>query len=135
MKTTSAFRRAGLVMAAACIAVASSAHAAEDSGQVPPPESKQAEQKPEEPKCITDKSGFFGQDGRATFIVELTNVCQSRMKCTINAYIVNAFGPTKAQGTVVVDRKGNNASATTPYVIKLKAPNGSATVSYKCVEI
>lgn len=135
MTSTTAFRRAALaVLAVTCLATAS-AYAADESGQTPPSEPAQSAQKPEEPKCVTDKSGFRQQDGKASFVVELTNGCQSRLKCTVNAYIVNAYGPVKGHGTLILGPKANGPGTVKSYVIKLKEPNGSANVSYKCAEI
>jgi hypothetical protein len=56
---------------------------------------------PEEPKCVVNNSDFTPN---ATFIMELTNTCEQRFRCTVRAYIINAAGLTR-------DESGADAGA------------------------
>lgn len=128
---------AAILLAAGIGASASAAKRGPDRppGQQPP-QQQQTQQPaptpPEQPKCISQKDDFKPDK---TFVVELTNSCERRMRCTIRAYVVNSCGPTKGQATLTLARASKGAAARKAFVMKLKEAYGSADVSRRCKEL
>ncbi len=56
---------------------------ANEQGQTPPKE---------EVKCVSSNTSFQRKGNGVVLQVELTNVCEKRQRCTINAYTISAFG-------------------------------------------
>ncbi len=69
----------------------------DESGQQPPQD--QGQTPPDERKCIVNNSDFTPN---ATFVMELTNTCEQRFRCTVRAYIVNAAGPTRDEAVLTL---------------------------------
>jgi hypothetical protein len=103
----------------------------------PPPEQQQETQQQEpavpvptgKPKCIQQKDTFTEAK---TFVIELSNACEQRMRCTVHAYVVNSRGPTKGFATLTLAPASKGAAAHRSYVMKLKESYGSAEVSRSC---
>ena len=121
-----------------------SAQNANEAGQTPPPanESGQtppAEVKPPEPvkppECISDNSSFWTTGKTKGFRVSLTNSCEKRMRCTVNAYIVTSHGPFKGKAKLMLGPKSNIKTATKTHMFDLKATGGMANLSRDCKAI
>ena len=84
-------------------------------------------QKP--PNCIADKLGFKPDK---TYVVELANLCELRMRCKINAYVVTSRGPMTGRKTLTLAPTSKGAAAHKVYVMKLKEAGGTADVSRQC---
>jgi hypothetical protein len=126
---------AAFLLAAGIGASASAAKRSPDGprGQQPPQqEQAPAPTPPEQPKCIAQKDDFRPDK---TFVVELTNSCERRVRCTIHAYVVNSRGPTKGQATLMLSPAAKGAAARKEFVMKLKEAYGSADVSRRCKEL
>jgi hypothetical protein len=97
-------------------------------------ESKMTEKMPvaETPSnCVADKSGFKDK----TYVVELANLCERRMRCQINAYVVTSRGPIKGRKTLTLAPVSKGAAARKVYVMKLTEAGGTADVSRHCKEL
>jgi hypothetical protein len=80
------------------------------------------------PNCIADKSGFKDK----SYVVELANLCERRVRCKINAYIVTSRGPTSGRKTLTLAPASKGAAAHKVYVMKLTEAGGTADVSRQC---
>ena len=122
----------GVAVSAAAFGIALS-----QDGQKPPAEPPaQAEPQPaEQPKCVTSKTEWK-QNGKAmTFEIELHNVCELRLKCTIEAFVMGSRGTAQGQGTVLLAPKSKGGAATKPYALNVKSLGGMANVSHSCKAI
>ena len=84
---------------------------------------------PEKPVCIAETTTFTA---KKTFVVALTNSCEQRMRCTVNAYVVNSRGPASGRATLTLAPGSKGAASRKAYVMKLKENYGSANVSRSC---
>jgi hypothetical protein len=100
-------------------------------GQTPPSET-QMPPEPSDGKCITDEGGFRQNAGAATFVIALHNNCEKRVRCTVNAYIVTAMGPTTGRSVLTLGPKSQGAAAHKSYVMKIKSAGGMANVARDC---
>lgn len=105
-----------------------------EPGQKPPKEEPAAQTPPEPDKCVVDEGGF--RSGQSpSFTIALRNHCEMRFRCTVNAYVVTSQGPTKGQGTLVLEPKSNGAGSYKEWSLKLKEGSGMANASRKCVDL
>jgi hypothetical protein len=112
-------------------AIGARAFAGDDtSGQRPPNDAQQDGQQPtNERTCIVHNEDFTASK---TFVIELTNTCEQRIRCTLHAYIVNASGPTKGEATLTLEPASKGADARKVYTVKLKESYGEANTSQSC---
>jgi hypothetical protein len=103
---------------------------APESGQTPP-----AQAEPEKRECIDDRSGFRSKGKANAFVVELTNSCEQRFRCTVNAYVVNAFGAVRGRAVLTLAPKSKGEAAHKSYAIKVKSSGGTANISRSCKKI
>lgn len=128
----------GLLLA---VGVCSSAFAVKPEvpdGHKPPAE--QAEQKPaepkkEEPKCVTNQTGFKQDGDKPVFEVALENSCGVRLKCTIDIYVLGAKGPVQGHTTMVLGPAARGQTTRKVYALKVKSAGGMANMSQQCKEI
>jgi hypothetical protein len=97
-------------------------------GQQPPKDDAQ-QAPPQERKCVVNNADFTPNK---TFMIELTNTCEQRYRCTVRAYIVNAAGPTRGEATLTLEPASKGADARKVYVIRLKESYGQANSSQSC---
>jgi hypothetical protein len=113
-------RSAQLFAIALLLTLAIGAHASagnDTSGQRPPNGAQQdGQQQTDEPACIVHTEDFTPSK---TFVIELTNTCEQRIRCTLHAYIVNASGPTKGEATLTLEPASKGANAHKVYTVKL----------------
>jgi hypothetical protein len=82
--------------------------------------------------CI-DETGDYQSHGNAvTFVIGLANKCDKRLKCTIDAYVVGAKGPSSGHATLILGATSNGAAAKQAYAMKVKMAGGTAQVSRQC---
>jgi hypothetical protein len=111
-------------------------------GQKPPAE-EQAEQKPaeqkaekkEEPKCVTNQTAFKQVGDKPVFEVVLENACDTRIKCTVNVYVMGAKGPSQGQSTLVLGPAAKGQTTRKVYALKVKSAGGMANMSQECKKI
>ncbi len=100
----------------------------DESGQQPP-QQDQAQTPPEERKCVVNNSDFTPN---ATFVIELTNTCEQRYRCTVRAYITNAAGPTRDEAVLTLEPASRGTEARKVHIVKLKESYGEAQSSQSC---
>lgn len=101
-----------------------------------PTEPKAAQAQPaEEKKCITIDTDFKQVDKTAAFVIALTNNCEKRTRCTVNAYVVNSLGPNTGRAVLTLAAKSKGAAAHKSYVMKVKQAGGMASVSHSCTDL
>jgi hypothetical protein len=98
-----------------------------ESGQQPPQD--QGQTPPDEHKCVVNNSDFTPN---ATFVMELTNTCEQRFRCTVRAYITNAAGPTRDEAVLTLEPASTGAAARKVHIVKLKESYGEAQSSQSC---
>jgi hypothetical protein len=82
--------------------------------------------------CI-DETGDYQTHGSAvTFIIGLSNKCDKRLKCTIDAYVVGAKGPSSGHTILILGATSSGAAAKQSYAMKVKMAGGTAQVSRQC---
>jgi hypothetical protein len=106
----------------ACLGAAS-AQDQKDSGQTPPKE---------EVKCVTSETSFKKKGNDIVLQVELTNVCEKRHRCTINAYTTSAYGARQGEKTVTLAAKSKGDKAKGALEIKVRSSNGGTMSAFNC---
>ena len=99
----------------------------DDTGQQPPQD--QSQTPPEERKCVVNNSDFTPNN---TYVMELTNTCEQRIRCTVRAYITNAAGPTRDEAVLTLEPASSGAGARKVHIVKLKESYGMAQSSQSC---
>jgi hypothetical protein len=97
----------------------------DDSGQQP----QQEQTPPEQRKCVVNNSDFTPNN---TYVMELTNTCEQRIRCTVKAYITNAGGATRDEAVLTLEPASNGTGARKVHIVKLKDSYGMAQSSQSC---
>jgi hypothetical protein len=103
----------------------------DDVGQQPPQDQgqDQGQTPPEQRDCVVNNSDFTPN---ATFVMELTNTCEQRFRCTVRAYIINASGPTRDEAVLTLEPASKGAEARKVHIVRLKESYGEAHSSQSC---
>ena len=96
-------------------------------GRSPPQD--QGPTPPEPHDCVVHNSDFTPN---ATYVIELTNTCEQRYRCTLRAYITNAAGPTRDEVVLTLEPASSGPGARKVHIIKLKESYGEAQSSQSC---
>ena len=98
-------------------------------------EPKASETKKEEPKCVTNQTGFKQVGDKPVFEVALENACDVRLKCTIDIYVLGAKGPVQGHTTMVLGPAAKGQTTRKVYALKVKSAGGMANMSQECRKI
>jgi len=82
--------------------------------------------------CIAQDGDFHSKGKVNTYVFTITNTCEKRLKCTVDAYVTTAKGPDSGHGTLIVGPKSQGAAAKRSFTMRVKAPGGTAQVSHSC---
>ena len=96
-------------------------------GRSPPPD--QGQTPPEQHDCVVHNSDFTPN---ATYVIELTNTCEQRYRCTVSAYITNSGGPTHDEAVLTLEPASSGTGARKVHIVKLKGSYGIAQASQSC---
>jgi hypothetical protein len=100
------------------------------TGQEPPPVADAGTTG--QTKCISEEDHYVRLDRGVGFRIELTNLCEQRMKCRVFAYITSAKGAAQGQGTIVLAPKSRGAAAKGTYTMKAKMNGGNSQSTREC---
>jgi hypothetical protein len=84
--------------------------------------------------CIEETGDYESHGSAVTFVIGLANKCDKRLKCTIDAYVVGAKGPSSGHATLVLGAASSGAAAKKSYAMKVKMAGGTAHISRQCRE-
>jgi hypothetical protein len=87
---------------------------------------------PDVQSCLQETGDYVTHGNAVTYVIGLTNSCDKRIKCTIDAYVVGAKGPASGRTTMTLGAQSSGAGATKTYAMKVKASGGTAQVSRDC---
>ena len=65
-------------------------------------------------------------------MIELTNACEQRHRCKINAHVTTAFGPKTGERLTILAPKSRGAAAKKIWAIPVKQAAGSIDLTYNC---
>jgi hypothetical protein len=82
--------------------------------------------------CIDETGDYQTRGNAVTFVIGLANKCDKRLKCTIDAYVVGAKGPSSGHATLILGPTSSGAAAKQSYAMKVKMAGGTAQVSRQC---
>src|SRR5271169_3989710 len=82
--------------------------------------------------CIEETGDYQTHGNAVTFVIGLANKCDKRLKCTIDAYVVGAKGPSSGHTTMILGATSSGAAAKKSYAMIVKAAGGTAQVSRQC---
>jgi hypothetical protein len=82
--------------------------------------------------CIDETGDYQSCGGTVTYVIGLSNKCDKRLKCTIDAYVVGAKGPASGHTTMILGAASSGAAAKKSYAMRVKAAGGIAQVSRQC---
>jgi cytoskeletal protein RodZ len=94
-----------------------------EQGQTPPKE---------EVKCVSSNTSFQRKGNSVVLQVLLTNVCEQRQRCTINAYTVSAFGAKQGEKKVTLAPASKGDKAKRALEIKVRQAGGATYSSFSC---
>lgn len=109
----------------------SRAQDAADSGDQKPA----AEKSEEKVTCVTSNTAWREQGKSTTFEIELQNICDKRLKCTVDAFVTGARGQAQGHGTVVLAAAPKGQTTRNVYALKVKSAGGMANISHSCKSI
>lgn len=82
--------------------------------------------------CIDETGDYQTHGGVVTFVIGLSNKCDKRLKCTIDAYVIGAKGPSSGHATLILGAISSGAAAKQSYAMRVKMAGGTAEVSRLC---
>ena len=82
--------------------------------------------------CLAETGDYQTHGSAVTYLIGLTNSCDKRIRCVIDAYVVGAKGPSSGHTVMTLGAKSSGAAAKKTYVMKVKAFGGTAQVSRDC---
>jgi hypothetical protein len=86
----------------------------------------------EQAACIEETGDYETHGAAVTFVIGLSNKCDKRLKCTIDAYVVGAKGPASGHTIMILGAASSGAAAKQSYAMKVKMAGGTAQVSRQC---
>jgi hypothetical protein len=95
----------------------------------------QAAQPEEEKDCVTDTGGFRQEGRNASYVIELQNNCERRLKCEVSAFITTAKGQRSGESILILAPKSAGAASRQTYTIPLRQASGMANVSHECNDL
>jgi hypothetical protein len=84
--------------------------------------------------CIEETGDYQTHGNAVAFVIGLSNKCDKRLKCTIDAYVVGAKGPSSGHAILILGAASSGAAAKQSYAMKVKMAGGTAQVSRRCRE-
>ncbi len=82
--------------------------------------------------CIEETGDYQTHGNAVAFVIGLSNKCDKRLKCTIDAYVVGAKGPSSGHTILILGATSSGAAAKQTYAMKVKMAGGTAQVSRQC---
>jgi hypothetical protein len=82
--------------------------------------------------CLAETGDYQTHGSAVTYLIGLTNSCDKRIRCVVDAYVVGAKGPSSGHTVMMLGAKSSGAAATKTYTMKVKAFGGTAQVSRDC---
>ncbi len=113
-----------------CLAAAAQAQTAPTPGQEPPPVADPGTTG--QFKCIEENDAFKMRGKQPSFVIELANKCERRIKCKVFVYITSAKGPSQGRGTIVLAAKSSGAGAKKSFTMRSKMNGGSSQSAREC---
>ena len=104
--------------------------ASAQTGQTPPATPDTSATPPAE--CIAENDTYIMRGKTPTFVIELENKCEQRMKCRVFAYVTSAKGAAQGQGTLRLAPKSHGAAAKKSYTMRVKMMGGSSQSTREC---
>jgi hypothetical protein len=83
-------------------------------------------------KCIAQKEGYIHRGKAIGYAIQLTNMCEQRMKCQVYAHLSNARGESRGHGTLVLAPTSKDAATTKTFEMKTSMDSGMAQLSREC---
>src|SRR5262245_14914207 len=115
----------------AALAAAVSAQDAAHDARTPAEAARAATEK----DCVVDTSEFR-QDGRnASFVIELQNNCEKRLKCQVSAFVTTAKGQNSGETILILAPKSEGAASRQAFRLPLRQASGMANASRECDEL
>ena len=102
-------------------------------GQTPPSQSGQ--KPPTARDCVSEKSDFQTRGRAAIAIVELTNNCEMRFRCKVNANVTTSFGSKTGAAVLILAPKSKGAAARKALTIPVRQASGSVDETHDCKPI
>jgi hypothetical protein len=82
--------------------------------------------------CLDETGDYVTHGSSVTYVIGITNTCDKRLKCTIDAYVVGARGPASGHTTMILGAQSSGAAAKKTYAMRVKSAGGTAQVSRDC---
>jgi hypothetical protein len=107
--------------------------AAQQAPSNPPPGTPAPSAEQQNPaECVDQTGDYVDHAGTVTYVIGLTNKCDKRVKCVIDAYVVGARGPASGHATLTLGAASSGAAAKKTYAMTVKSAGGIAQVSRDC---
>ena len=133
MDFKSAARALGFALTlSGCLAAASSAQNAPAGGQSQEPPPTPDPGATAQLKCIAENNHYDRTGKTISYMIELENKCDKRMRCEVFVYVLQARGPSSGHAFMILGPKSKGAAAKKTYALKVKEVGGMAQVSREC---
>jgi hypothetical protein len=82
--------------------------------------------------CLSETGDYVAHGKTVTYVIGITNTCDKRLKCTIDANVTGAKGSSFGHTTIILGASSSGAAAKKTYAMKVKSAGGTAQVSRDC---
>jgi hypothetical protein len=83
-------------------------------------------------QCISEDDHYVRIGKGFGFRIELTNMCEQRIRCKVFVYITSAKGASQGRGTIVLAQKSRGPAATGTFTMNAKMNGGSSQSTREC---
>jgi hypothetical protein len=99
---------------------------ANESGQTPPDVTGVSD------GCVSHEASFKRQGDKALFVIDLKNICETRFRCRVSAYLTTSHGPQQIKTVLVLAPQSRGKAAEKSSVTPMREYGGAASVSHVC---
>jgi len=82
--------------------------------------------------CLSETGDYVVHGKTVTYVIGITNSCDKRLKCTIDANVTGAKGSSLGHTVMILGASSSGAAAKKTYAMKVKSAGGTAQVSRDC---
>jgi hypothetical protein len=87
---------------------------------------------PDLQSCLSETGDYVTHGKTVSYVIGLTNTCDQRLKCMIDANVTGAKGTSLGHKVLTLGAKSSGAAATQTFTMRVKAAGGTVQVSRDC---
>jgi hypothetical protein len=87
---------------------------------------------PDLQSCLSETGDYVTHGKTVSYVIGITNTCDQRLKCTIDANVTGAKGSSLGHKVLTLGAKSSGVATTRTFTMRVKAAGGTVQVSRDC---